>query len=248
MLKVEPGKLSDMEIAQMFSDYVERMDARPRHTGAAIKESEGFDTMLESEFPRNIRLQTIMFDKMMSCAIEYEESGFIAGFKTAMALLSGNEEYLPQPTEDCKKPEMTRKRILSADPNNSTPKQEKQPCGANAKPQKRPKAKPKNDGPEKYIDSLEIAKMFECRNSKVVDRCLKIIVPSLENEEDKKGFFECAQKNSKRKQIVVVRLDHKACQRYCEYMKGYREFTKTDPGIARLKDRMREVFCGCCVA
>lgn len=39
-----------------------------------------------------------MYDKMMDVAIEFEESGFIAGFKTAMALLSGQEELLPVPT------------------------------------------------------------------------------------------------------------------------------------------------------
>ena len=55
-------KLSDTEIAQMFADYVTRMEDRERHTGAAVKEADAFDTFLESEFPRNIRLQTNLYN------------------------------------------------------------------------------------------------------------------------------------------------------------------------------------------
>jgi len=104
------GKYSDTEIAQMFSDYVTRMQDKPRHTGAALKESDAFDTFCESEFPRNRRLQVNLFERMMNCAVEYEESGFIAGFKTAMALKSGQEEVFSEPS------------------NISTPKREKKRC------------------------------------------------------------------------------------------------------------------------
>lgn len=98
MEKKDIFRLNDTEIAQIFTDYVIRMEDRPRHTGAAIKESNAFDVFCESEFPMNMRLQTQLFDRMMNVAVEYEESGFIAGFKTAMALLSGQEELLPTPS------------------------------------------------------------------------------------------------------------------------------------------------------
>ncbi len=88
-------RYSDTEIAQMFSDYVTRMEDRPRHTGAALKEADAFETYCESEFPRNVRLQVQLFNRMMDTAVEYEESGFIAGFKTAMALMSGDDGFLP---------------------------------------------------------------------------------------------------------------------------------------------------------
>ena len=68
------NRYSDTEIAQMFSDYVTRMEDRPRHTGAAIKEADAFNLFCESEFPMNVRLQTQLFERMMNTAIEYEES------------------------------------------------------------------------------------------------------------------------------------------------------------------------------
>ena len=66
---------SDTELAQMFSDYVNRMQGEERHTAAACKEVDDFDTCCQSEFPNNVRLQGLMWDKMMNAAVEYEESG-----------------------------------------------------------------------------------------------------------------------------------------------------------------------------
>ena len=81
-------RLSDAEIAQMFSDYVGRMQDKERHTRSACKEVDNFDTCCASEFPNNVRLQNLMYEKMMDAAVEFEESGFIAGFKTAVAIIS----------------------------------------------------------------------------------------------------------------------------------------------------------------
>ena len=93
MRGIDIDKLSDAEIAQLFSDYVTRMEDMERHTKAACKEVDAFDLCCVSEFPRNIRLQNLMYDKMMNCAVEFEESGFIAGFRTAVALLNGQEAH-----------------------------------------------------------------------------------------------------------------------------------------------------------
>ena len=49
---------SDTELAQMFSDYVNRMQGEERHTAAACKEVDAFDTCCQSEFPNNAKLQS----------------------------------------------------------------------------------------------------------------------------------------------------------------------------------------------
>ena len=89
--------MTDKEIAQQFYEYVERMEDKERHSLAACKEVEEFDLLCSEEL--GSRLHTKMYNKMMDCAVEYEESGFIAGFRTAMALSFSQEAYLPKPTQ-----------------------------------------------------------------------------------------------------------------------------------------------------
>lgn len=82
--------MNDKVIAQMFSDYVNRMADQERHTEAACVEVDNFDVFLTGAFPDNSKLQNALYERMLNVAVEFEESGFIAGFKTAMQIFLVN--------------------------------------------------------------------------------------------------------------------------------------------------------------
>ena len=84
--------LGDVLIAQMFHDYVERMEDKERHTQAACKEVDEFDACCSSEFSNDVRVQNLLYEKMMNVAVEFEESGFLAGFQVAMQYFSVQEQ------------------------------------------------------------------------------------------------------------------------------------------------------------
>ena len=84
--------LTEEMVSQMFIDYVSSMEDKERHTEAACIEVDNFDQYCEERFPKDIRLQTELFDKMMNVAVEYEESGFIAGVKWMLKLLKEQEK------------------------------------------------------------------------------------------------------------------------------------------------------------
>lgn len=226
MGRIDATMLSDMEIAQMFSDYVTRMEERPRHTKAAIKEAEAFDTFCESEFPRNIRIQTQLFDRMMNTAVEYEESGFIAGFKTAMALLSGQKELLP------------------ASSNISLSEPQKAQHEAVTNSQCYNKCLEKS---EKYIDTTQIAKMFGRTNWKTCRTINNSILPFLTDEE-KKDFVMDTIRDRYKKEQVIYKLTLQGCKKFLELCESpkfnvYASFSK---GAALLKQEMEKVWCSDC--
>lgn len=240
--------LSDTEIAQMFSDYVTRMEEKERHTGAAVKEADAFDTFLESEFPRNVRLQVNLYDRMMNTAIEFEESGFIAGFKTAMALMSGNDDLFPKPIETGVK--TAQEQDLSTKPNKSTHKVETRQHEAANDVQATGKSKPiyapainsnfiEEDG---VINTKQIADMFETTNFKVVRRIEKQILPYLD-ETTRKYFIKVEGHNIQHKTTVFYKLNKTACNLYLKEMEPKRKnFVNIAGGCAKLQELMQKVF------
>lgn len=77
---------TNKQIQEMFCDYVESNNDKERHTDIACDEVEKFEAYCKEKFPTDKVVQRELFDKMMNTAVEYEESGFIAGFKYAIAL------------------------------------------------------------------------------------------------------------------------------------------------------------------
>ena len=212
---MEATKFSVTEIAQMFSDYVERMQNKERHTQAACKEVAAFDLCCDSEFPNNARLQNLMFEKMMNCAVEYEESGFIAGFQTAAALLCGKEDLLHQPAE-IPTPE-TETTFLE------------------------PIATPQEEVNLTFISTRKIGEMFDTPNWKVVKRIEDNILPEC-SEQEKKGFIKCTEKNEQKRDTIVYRLDHQACKLYIQYMSRSTKFFNVAAGIGKLQEMINAVF------
>lgn len=76
--------LSDEQLSQYFKEYVESMQCKERHTDIACEEVDAYDSMLSSIFPNDIRVQMMLYDKMMDVSVEYEESGFIAGYRMCL--------------------------------------------------------------------------------------------------------------------------------------------------------------------
>ena len=217
---------SDTELAQMFSDYVNRMQGEERHTAAACKEVDDFDTCCQSEFPNNVRLQGLMWDKMMNAAVEYEESGFIAGFKTAAALIFGQEEYLPEPT------------------NISTPKPESR------LPEAEQKSHCNNDdtqGTDKYVDTKQLAKMFGRTNFKMGRTISKTVLPYL--PDDERGCIVAVrEKERNQKEQVIFRLNLNGCKRFLEVCKDrqHRQLANFIVGAELLKQEMEKIWCNDC--
>ena len=88
---LETGKLNNEIISEMFCEYVSTMaDNGERHTEKACAEVDKFDKFCERIFPNDTSKQTEVFDKMMEVAVEYEESGFIAGVKWVLAMMQEN--------------------------------------------------------------------------------------------------------------------------------------------------------------
>lgn len=233
--KIDITKLNDTEIAQMFSDYVGRMEDRERHTEAACKEVDAFDLCCASEFPNNVRVQNLMYDKMMNTAIEFEESGFIAGFKTAMALLSGQEEFLPAPTNiPLPEPKKSQQEAVNA-------------------PQKEVKTSMddflKNPPPEanfiedkEHITSVQIADMFGTTNLKVVRRIENQILPYY-SDEIKSHFTRVEGYNIQHKKCTFYRLDSTACLLYMKEMEPKKsKFVSIAGGYAKMQELMEKMF------
>lgn len=217
---------SDTELAQMFSDYVNRMQGEERHTAAACKEVDDFDTCCQSEFPNNVRLQGLMWDKMMNAAVEYEESGFIAGFKTAAALILGQEEYLPEPT------------------NISTPKSESRLPEAEQKPHC---SNDDTHGPDKYVDTKQLAKMFGRTNFKMCRTISKTVLPYL--PDDERGCVVAVrEKERNQKEQVIFRLDLNGCKKFLEVCRDrqHRQLANFIVGAELLKQEMEKIWCNDC--
>lgn len=79
--------LTDEEISEMFKEYIATYEDMERHTKAANEEVEQFDKYIEELFPTDIEKQSEMYDRMMDVAVEFEESGFMAGVKWVLDLV-----------------------------------------------------------------------------------------------------------------------------------------------------------------
>jgi len=203
------------EITVLFRDYVDRTQETERHTHAANIEVAAFDAWASKKFPGDINLQSVLFDMMMSCAVEYEESGFIAGFQTAVMLLRELPAEIPDRTQI------------------PTQEQENTLLEAIVKPQ------PEENG--SFISTKEIAKMFDTTNWKVMKRIEDYILPNC-SEQEKVGFVKCVEKNEQKRNISIYKLDHQACKLYIQCMTPSIKFFNVAAGIGKLQEMINAVF------
>lgn len=157
----------------------------------------------------------------MNVSVEYEESGFIAGFKTAIALLSGKEEDLPAPTQIPPQKENTLQHEALNRPQNDSNK---------------------STGMEKYITTIQIGKMFGISNAKILYKIDRYILPIC-NEEDAKCFRVDYLKNPYQRTMRIYKLNCKGCLLFINYMDFWKKFVSAKEGIPKLKGVMAETFC-----
>lgn len=78
------NSLSDEQLSQYFKDYVDSTQCKERHTDIACDEAEAYDSMVSMMFPNDINVQNRLYDKMMDVSVEYEVSGFLAGYRMCL--------------------------------------------------------------------------------------------------------------------------------------------------------------------
>lgn len=220
------GNLNETEISQIFNDYVTRMQDKERHTRAAVKETDAFDTYCASEFPNNVRLQVMLFDKMMSCAVEFELSGFIAGFQTAAAA------FVNQAPEVLKSIEVP----FLAECNEVNAKGEKK-----GESSREVAVSQKNEAGLDFISSKTIAEFFETTNWRIVRRIEQKILPYC-SEQQKNGFVKDQELNCRKRHIDIYKLDHNACRLYFEHMEPYKSNVLVAGGLGKMEELMKNVF------
>ena len=102
---------SDQAISRMFCDYVDSTNCKERHTAAAVRDYDVFADYVENETRSSNTVQNALLEKAMDFAVEYEESGFIAGFRWAvMMFLHGAPEPPAEAPERASEPP-TRKLL-----------------------------------------------------------------------------------------------------------------------------------------
>ena len=214
-------QLDKEAIARLFCDYVGKMEDKPRHTVKAELEVGIYEQFCAGAFPHNIRLQNTLYEKMMNVAVEYEESGFIAGFLYCMAL-SSSQEQTSEESEQIPTPEAEQTAQEAV----------------------------KGSQEQVLIDSVgndcittkQIAEMFETTNAKVVRRIDKQILPHLD-QESRKFFCKVEGVNVQHKPVTFYKLNRAACQLYLNAMEPNRKkFVNIAGGYAKLQELMEMVF------
>lgn len=221
MMMVAKDVTDDM-ISEMFRNYVASTEDKERHTEMACKEVDAYDRFCEEVFPGNTRMQSESYDKMMNAAVEFEESGFIAGARWMLMLIQGKELHIePLPTIPSLDAEQSQQEAVNAS---------------------------KEDvmfvdtANTDCITTKQIAEMFETTNFKVVRRIEKQILPYLDTE-SKKYFDKVEGRNVQHKPITFYRLNKAACQLYLKEIEPKRKnFINIAGGYAKLQELMELVF------
>lgn len=235
---VNPGVIEDAVLKKMFIGYVEKMKDKPRHTQSVRKEIAEFGYLCKNEWPFDVEKQNFVFDKAIGIGLEFEESGFIAGFKTAMELATG------------------QKLIFGSEPTNTPEEQEKPMHGAVMESQGHQKQTPTSepDPPvqeepkpvsyvgRKYITTSQIGKLFGNSNWVIADRIERKLFPLVDSEM-KKNFEKCTSKNERGRVTTFYKLNRAACERYMAYMEANASSRlNIMSGIAQMKALVEEVF------
>ena len=201
------------QLAEYFSEYVDGCQCKERHTEAACNEVEQYDKMVAYFFPKELKPQNRLYDKMMDVAVEYEESGFMAGYRMCLKHLQEQEQQAQTNTT------------------NSIPKE----------PKKQEQADAGSVDALDFISSRQIGEMFSAPNGKVVRRIKNQILPYCTDDE-RREFSLASERSRQNKYIEVYRLSKKACGIYLDHMEKWSGMINVMTGISEMRKRMQEVF------
>lgn len=79
-------EIDEKQIREMFRKYTQDKDGIPRHSECSRKECDELSNMVEKAMA-NIAVVNDIESKAMDMAVEFEEDGFVAGFKFAIEML-----------------------------------------------------------------------------------------------------------------------------------------------------------------
>ena len=250
-------------IQRMFRDYVGREDGKNRHTQEANYQIGLYSAFTAGAFQTNSRLQDDLYNRMMDCAVEFEESGFIAGFgigfRCALSLLYAptstarpdltiippmGETMLHGPLQNPKDAEP-----VSVNTGNETAAHEtaQKPAEVEKKPELKggEMATAMPDVMKAVqigsISSRDIAKMFDVTHRSIICRIENVIMPEL--DEDRRAFFRLdVETNRQHRKFKVYRLNKAACEIYLDEMETYKKYINVSGGLVKMRELMKAVF------
>ena len=243
-------------IQKMFHDYVEETGGKPRHTQEANYEVSLYRQFIEGAFPSNSTIQDGLFDRMMSCAVEFEESGFIAGFREGFQYAF---QFFRMPESPI------RLVTIPGLPKGETSKTETPPetgsqaaarkTGKEAPPAKAPATESgsaKDDDCPDYmkeamarnphsISTKDIANMFEVTHASVVKRIETLILPKLDDQ-SRKFFHLNVEITPQNRRYRVYYLNKAACDIYMRQMDTSQKFINIASGLVKMREMVKKVF------
>ena len=225
-------------IQKMYGNYVKEWDGKDRHNPEVHTRLRDYAAFTAGAFPANTQFQGALYDRMMDCAVEFEESGFVAGFKYALSLLQDpTSPVRMEPTHNTSEAETTPQEAPQEPKAPETPPVTTENAKAVSDSEK-PKPQGTHAG---SITSREIAKMFEVTHGNVVRRIENMILPRLDAE--RKEFFRLdVEMTPRHRRYKVYRLNKAACELYLEEMKLHQQFINVVGGLVKMKELMKEVF------
>lgn len=211
-------RFNDNAIKELFCQYVGGFEDAERHSKSAVQEVEIFDSFCSGALSSNMGLQIALYNKMMNVAVEFEEGGFVSGFKYAMNLLLAQEQENEADTQI---------PILEAE---TRQHEAVKVSNGDFKPD------------ECFITSLQIGELFQTPNFKIVKRIEERIMPLLD-ESSKALFQKASGMNTQNKPVMYYKLNQAACKMYLEVMEPNKaKFLNIAGGYAKLQELMQKVF------
>ena len=242
-------------IRKMFREYVESVGDESRHTREARYETELFNAFLAGAFPNNPQLRDALYLRMMDCAVEFEESGFIAGVRFALGLSvdvsrnpgldnpyytrSGASPALQNPIPAT--PATSRQAPVQCINYSPGPAQIVTPAQAPAQRTNQAADSVNHEPIMRGISSEKIAELFETSNAKVVKRIEEFIMPKLDTQ-SKRYFRMEIEYTPQHRRYRVYYLNKTACDLYMAEMEPHKKFVNIAGGIVKLRELMKRVF------
>ena len=227
-------------IQKMYGEYVLACDGTDRHTDGVREKLGAYNAFAAGAFSMNSQIQGDLYERMMDCAVEFEESGFIAGFgigfRCALGLLQGSatpaREEINSTTSDAE-----------TTPQEATPElkaPETTPANTDTAKVESDSWKLKGTDTRNCITSRDIAKLFGVTHCSVVQRIERII---LRLDAESRGFFRAGTYVSpKNRMYKMYRLNKAACDLYIQEIDKYAQFMNITGGLAKMRELMKEVF------
>ena len=234
-------------IQTLFHDYVERTGSAPRHTKEARIAAGNFEAFLHGAADVSPALHrgfmSQVYDRMMDCAVEFEESGFIAGFRYALSLTKAHStastsETHSNSSESVQTPYGPVQGSQGVSEEQSTNNDQKADTDSSAEAVP---ADNDEDTPH-FITTWDIAEMFETPHSKVVKRIENEILPHL--DEERKSYFEMDIRyiRASNRRFRFYRLNRVACEEFLNLMEPRKKYVNIAAGITKLKLMVEQVF------